>query len=96
MSPLFAVLDHSKYECIIPNHLADIQWYSSNILQCLASGGSTVNVIGHSWHAVALDEAHEMCINKDLKAVVIHPTQAYLQKTTLFLSSRIKVYKNLI
>ena len=25
MSPLFAVLDRSTYECVIPNHLADIQ-----------------------------------------------------------------------
>ena len=68
MLPLLAVLDVSKYEHIILNHLVDIQQYPSNILQCLAPGGFTVNVTGHSWHAVALDETHEMYINKNLKA----------------------------
>ena len=55
-----------------------------------------MSILGKKGHSVALDEAHEMCVNKDLKMAIIRPTKAYLQKTSLFLRYRVKAHRNLV
>lgn len=64
-------------------------------MKCFKAGGFTVKFNGGIGHAVALDEAHEMGINRDLKMAVVRPTQAYLQKTVCFFNYRVKAQKNL-
>ena len=46
-------------------------------------------------HAVALDEAHEMLVNKDIKTYVVRPSKEYLNKILYYYPVRSKVCKKL-
>ena len=96
MAPLFSAYDRIHYQRLIPHHLADLKTFPSKILDCFEAGAFSVSLTGVKGHSTALDEAHEMCINKDMKAAVARPTKAYLQKTSLFLRYRIAAHKHLL
>ena len=78
---------------MLPRHIADLQIFPKEVVNFLKAGGFTVKLTDRLGHAVALDEAHEMCINHDIKMAVTRPTTAYLKKATSFFSYRIKSQK---
>ena len=85
MAPLFIAYDRTTYQCLIANHLADIQVYPPKILNNLKKG-FTESIRGTKGYAVAIDEVHEICIDKDMKLAIARPTKAYLQKNLPFSS----------
>lgn len=95
MAPLFSAYDRPCYQRLLPKHIADTQVYPKEVVDGFRAGGFTVKLKGEIGHAVALDECHEMCINRDLKMAVVRPSTAYLKKTTSFFSYRIKAHKQL-
>lgn len=95
MAPLFFAYDRPCYQRLVPDHLADLLSYPREIIDCFRAGGFTVKVKGGIGHAVAMNEAHEMCINRDMKMAVVRPTIPYLKKTTFFFSYRIEAQKQL-
>ncbi len=94
MAPLFFAFDQNIHKELVPYHLADINKFPKKIQECFEQGGFTVSLSGRPWSSNGLDEAHEMCVNKDLKSAVVRPTTQYLQKTSLFFNYRISCNKN--
>ena len=95
MAPLFCAFDRPTYRKILPQHLADCLLLPSDISQSFADGNFVISINSTSWHLVALDEAHEMLINRDCKSAVIHPTKDFIHRMALYFPFRSKVLKNL-
>ena len=69
--------DCPHYQKLIPNHLRDLAKMPRDALKFLESGAFVCSVTGKHMRSVALDEAHEMFVNEDLRTI-IHPSKEYL------------------
>ena len=64
-----------------------------DVLHFFEGGAFVCSITSKLMHSVALDEAHEMCINKNLKTTIVHPTKNTLIAfyiTTLYVHSCLK------
>ena len=80
MAPLFTAFDHPTYQKLISNHIADILDMPPSLLM-LKQGGFVVSISGREGHSVAIDEAHKMLINKNIKEAVVKPSEDYMKVT---------------
>ena len=53
-----------------------------------------VSLRGRTCHSIGVDEAHEMCINKDCKMCITKPSADYIQRVAKFLPVRSRAIKN--
>ena len=67
MAAVFSAFDRPIYQHLIPQHLADLLCFPTPVTEHLQRGAFTVHLTEGNGHAVGLDEAHEMKINKDAK-----------------------------
>ena len=53
------------------------------------------SITGSHMRSVALDEAHEMCVNKDLKTTIVRPTTEFLDRILYYYPVRSQALKTL-
>ena len=81
MAAVFTAFDHQTYQRVITQHLCNIVLMPQSIITMFNQGAFVVNVCGSPWHAVAIDEAHEMLINKSCKLCIVKPNPDYISRT---------------
>ena len=72
--------DRPHYQKLIPNHLRDLAKMLRAVLRFLESGAFVCSNTGKHMHSVALDEAQEMLVNKDLKTTIVRPSIEYIDR----------------
>ena len=95
MAALFTAFDRPNYQKLLPQHIVNILTIPKEILSHLSNGGFTVSITGRPFHSVGIDEAHEMCINKECKEYITRPSADYINRTAMFLPVRAKSMKNI-
>ena len=95
VAPLFHAFDRTTYQDLIVQHIGNIHSYPQEVVDSLESGGFVANISGNSMMSVALDEAHEMLINRETKACLVRTTPAALSKLTGYLPYRSNLLANI-
>ena len=95
MAPIFQAFDRPTYQRLVPQHLKDLTCMPQSILQHLQAGEFSVSLSASEWHAAALDECHEMRINRDAKLAVIRPNPQRMEHLSNYLSFRAACVNNL-
>lgn len=94
IGPLFAAFDWPHYQKLIHCHLHEILlMLRQEVIKHFESGAFVCNVSGNSVCSVALDESHEMVVNKNLKTTVVRPTKEYIDRIIHYYPVRVQALK---
>ena len=77
IAPLFAAFDRPHHQKLLPCHLYEVLTMPEEVIDNFEKGAFVCSVYRNSMHSVALDEAHEMLVNKDLKTTIVRPTRVF-------------------
>ncbi len=95
MAPIFTAFDHPVYQKLISTHVADVLTMPTAVKTMFQQGAFVVSITGRPWHSVAIDESHEMLINKDCKTSIVRPLPDYINRIAHYMPYRSKAVQNL-
>ncbi|CAH1799207.1 unnamed protein product [Owenia fusiformis] len=90
----FTAFDRHMYARLVPKHLADLSSLPDDVVQHYKEGSFAVNMKGRKMANLGLDEAHEMTINKDVKAVLHRVNPKTIETIADYLATSAKIVKN--
>ena len=70
ISKMAQVTDSRFYSRLLPQNLSDIHRLPRGVIEHFEKGAFVVNILRRNSHSQVLDEGHEKCINKDVKAAL--------------------------
>jgi hypothetical protein len=91
LAGLFHAFDRQNYLRMIPYHLADLLTFPPAVIKHLEAGAFATSILGQSGHCVAVDECHEMVINRETKEALKSVEKSALASLALYLPYRAKV-----
>ena len=94
-TPIFTAFDRNIYQRLIPQHLADVLSLPEPVLRHLQNGSFSVRFNSTEWHAVALDECHEMKINRDAKLAIVRPSKERMTFLSQYMGFQANCVRNL-
>ena len=60
----------------------------------LRQGGFVVSINDRPWHSVAIDESHEMLINRSCKSAIVRPTKDHINRVAQFITYSTRAIEN--
>ena len=91
-----AQVTDSRYYCrLLPQNLVDMKRFPKYVIDHFKAGGFVLNVLGRNCHSQGLDEGHESCINKDVKAALNTCSSQSISKAVTYVPARANYLRKL-